>query len=156
MVLHRGLSEVAGIASAASVWAYCWIYLIFIVLSVAGFIASRACCLTHLLFPFSSVNPVISWELLPPSWHTGVHGIAAACRQPRSAAWTHRAAFGHSSDPAPRARPTWAGAAGTEHAEPQQALIPLRYVYRIPRWLSMADSSAVFLLAPCSMLMREK
>lgn len=36
----------------------------------------------------------------------------------------------------------------------QSATLPLRYsVYRIPKWLSMADFSGVFLLALCSMLM---
>lgn len=51
---------------------------------------------------------------------------------------------------------SWQGTrrAPNRHTLIQSATLPLRYsVYRIPKWLSMADSSAVFLLALCSMLM---
>lgn len=101
-----------------------YILFLLVVLSVAGFIAYRACCLTPLLVPFSSVNPVISWELLSHSQHRGVHGITAG-----SPGLLHEPSgllCGYSSDPAHRARcdlPVLVQLAGTRRAPNRHTLI---------------------------------
>lgn len=102
-------------------------YILFlsVVLSVAGFIAYRACCLTPLLVPFSSVNPVISWELLSHS----TEGCMESQQPAGSPGLLHEPSgllCGHSSDPAHRARcdlPVLVQLAGTRRAPNRHTLI---------------------------------